>query len=328
MIQSRTLSQLVTVICLCLLNSCGIDVGNPHGVSQGNLSVSLADAPVDRVRNVYLYVASLRVIPLNADGTEGEPSAIALDTSGKIDVLALQGGKSIGLSLTHPLAVGQYSGVILGLENANPGVVVDENGEEKPLPMSGGAHEIRIQQTFDVVSGQHLDLTLHIDLRRSIKQPSGDQDFAFDPLASLGRRDQAATIQGRNAPGEAVEVCAYLRRQKPEREGEDRLQPPGSEGDRPRPPGTVDARHPPSIGPDGNFGPIQDDNSCANAFAADKVSAGEFILAHLWPGEYQLVFFKADGSRLDAMPLEARVGPAQTLDFDAGSSSLPLERRR
>ena len=147
-------------------------------------------------------------------------------------------------------------------------------------------------------------------------------------MASLGRRDQAATILGRRAPEDAVQVCAYLRRQRPEREGEDRLQPPGSDGDRPRPPGTVDARHPPSIEPDGNFGPIQDDSSCATAFAADKVSAGEFILAHLWPGDYQLLLFKADGSRVDAMPMPVRVNPAETLEFDAGRSALPLEHRR
>ncbi len=324
--------KLLTFTLLFMANSCGIDVGNPHGVTssgdQGNLSIAIADAPADRARHVYLDITSMSVVPLVDDTTEGEPIAIELAASGKIDVLALQGGKSLDLSLAQAVPTGNYSAVILGLTKSSPTVLVDENGEEKPLIIPDGANEIRIQQTFQVVSSEHLALTLHLDLRRSIKTENGN--FAFEPYASLGRRDEAGSILATHAPVEATEVCAYLRRDRPRRD-DDHLQPPsGSFGDGqrpPPPPGTYDARQPPSVEPEGSFESIETDSSCARAFATEKITDRSFLLAHLWPGEYQLVFCKADGSPASGRAVPLRLEPAQKLEVDLESLLLGVRPR-
>lgn len=314
---SGFLRSITSAFLLLLLpSSCEIDVGNPHPiteVSTGEVSLALADAPTDSAKHVYLYIASLSVIPLATDGTEGDPVSVVLKASGKIDVLALQGGKSLDLSLAQTLPVGTYSGVILGLEESRPGTIVDQRDEERSLSIPDAGHDIRITQSFVVSATTPLALTLHLDLRRSIQQ-----DLSFEPYASLGRKDQEGSIRGSSANANASEVCAYLRRQPPD--GNDRLQPPGSASHGPghgsdRPEGRVDARLPPSAGPDGNFDGIDNDSACANAFAEGPVLNSAFLLSHLWPGDYQLVFYKADGTRLEQRPQEVRVLPGQNVEL-------------
>lgn len=315
----KRMQRIVQVVCsfalLASINNCDIDVGNPHGVTsdQGQLSLAIADAPTDNAHHVYLYIASLSVIPLLSDGSDGDPIAVTLSASGKTDILALRDGKSLDLSLAQTLPIGNYSGVILGLEEDKPSVLVDADGKDNPLPIADDGHAIRIFQTFQVAVDQHLSLTLHLDLRRSISERGGDQRYAFDPYASLGRKDEEGTIQGINAPAEAAQVCAYLRRDKPTENKEDRLQAPGDRGH----PDRGGAHQPPSFEPDGDFGSIDDGDDCAKAFAVNSVQNGQFLLVHLWPGDYQLDFFRSNGQRIEQRKSAVTVKAGQTVNVNA-----------
>ena len=104
------------------------------------------------------------------------------------------------------------------------------------------------------------------------------------------------------------------------------VHPPGPPpGDRPPPqdghgvPSDSYVAHPPPRGDhDKPVDPFADDQTCANAFSVGDVAAdGTFSLFHLWPGSYQLVFYKADGTRVNATAAEIPLAPGQAMTVDS-----------
>lgn len=330
---SNSLRRLIaSLLLLPMAGSCGVEVGNPHGGKPtdgktGQVSISLADAPVDRAKHVYVVLSGMKVVPVDADGVDGEPVDVALVNSGKIDVLDLRNGKALDLSLAQDMPVGSYSAVILEFDQAQPPTLIDKDDAERQIPLPDASHKIAVEQAFEVVEGETLDLTVHIDLRRSIReQDDANNPFAFRPFAGLGRRDEAGSIKAPVPDASVTEVCAYLRLGRPgeEHSGGRHVRPPGPPGDRPPPPpgagvppGAYKAQPPPRGEHDAPFDPFADDVACDKAFATSGVAEdGTFELHHLWPGAYQLVFYRADGTRLNDTAAEVMLFPGQKIDGD------------
>jgi hypothetical protein len=308
-----------------LASRCGVEVGNPHkpstgtgsGGKAGALTLALADAPVDGAKHVYLDITGLRAVPAS-----GAPVALDLANKGKIDALALRDGKSLDLSAAQSLPVGSYAGVVLDLNAAGPASIVGEDDAERPLHFSDGSQGMYVAQGFDVVEGQDLQITLHVDLRRSI---DGD---AFGPVAHMIRKGDEGQIAGQGAPAAAVSVCAYLRRTNDFDGGQFGRLPggpqtqgpgpggPGTQGPGPHGPGPdgpgIEGRHtarlPQTFAPDAAQVELDADAGCENAFATAAVSSGAYLLTHLWPGVYSLRFFDATGA-----PITPADGPVVTL---------------
>jgi hypothetical protein len=345
-------TKLAAFTALCFLTNCGVEVGNPHPKpgtgSTGALTLALADAPVDDAQHVYFNLIGMRVVPQSDGGGYGQPIAVPLAATGKIDALALSGGKSLELSTAQAIAPGSYSGVILDLDQSTPGTIVAADGSESPLDIADLSRGIFVSQSFDAVAGEELKLTLHVDLRRSIKaltDDGGRRRFAFGPVAHMLRQGDEAQLSGTGLPAEIATACAYLRRSRdfndgqfgpighggraPGPDGPGGPEGPGTEGPLhehhdglpppPPPPGFdggrphLDARLPPSVGPDADVSPDAD-AGCDNAFATASVTDGSYLLAHLWPGEYHLAFYRADGTRFEAPPLVVGVHPGEKLD--------------
>jgi hypothetical protein len=216
--------QLATTLVALWCASCGIEVGNPHGKKGGKggssgtvgaLSLAIADAPVDAARHVYLNLAAMVVFP---DGDESTEVPVALDASGKIDVLELNSGKSLAIATSQSVPAGSYAGVLLVLDPADPATVVDGDGTEVRLALPDADRGIYVAQAFDITEGEELKLTLHIDLRRSIRRQDGPNRFGFGPVAHMVRQDDEGSISGSVGTGVA-EVCAYLRRRVDFNEG-------------------------------------------------------------------------------------------------------------
>lgn len=303
---------------------CGIEVGNPHGGkggstgSTGTVSVALADAPVDGLKHVYFNVKSLSAV----DGS-GNRSPLTLATTGKVDALDLQNGKSLDLASGQTLTLGDYAGAVLELDPTASATIVGDDGTERPLPFANGSHQIYIQQAFTVTADEHLDLVLHVDLRASLTQLT-DKSYQFGPQASLLPRRVEAVIIGSVTDSSLVQVCAYRGHDRDFKPGSHlpHGQPggfgaPGPNGDMPPPPpppppgDVASARPPHSFDQDH---PIQfDDNAtCSNAFTTGAIKSGVFHLHHLWPGNYKMRFFKADGSHVDGDSAGVNVGPGET----------------
>ncbi len=296
-----------------LATNCGVEVGNPHPKpGTGALTLALADAPSDDARHVYFNIVGMRVVPELEGGQYGEPVAVALANAGKVDALALSGGKSLELSTAQAIAPGSYVGVILDLDPTTPATIVGLDDQERPLSFRDAGRGIFVAQGFEAVIGEELKITLHVDLRRSIKQleDGGERHFEFGPVAHMVRQGDDAGIAGTGVAGDFTSVCAFLRRSAtfnggqfgriPRHDGGPRGGgghdgPIGSEGpaghegphhEGPPPPGFdggkphLDARLPPSFAPGGDVKP-DGDATCVNAFATASVTGGAYAFSHL-----------------------------------------------
>lgn len=357
------------------LFSCGVEVGNPlagggkkggTGSSpKGLITLSIADAPVADLQHVYFNIASVSALPLLDDGTSGQLVTLATSAQGRIDILDLNGGKTLALSSSQELAAGNYAGVVLDLDQNAPVGIVESGAPEETLTLPNAESGIYVPTSFSVVDGEELKLTIHVDLDRSIarRTDGGDKRFGIDPVAHMVRQGDGGSIAGLAPAPEIARVCAYLLRSKdfangagidhipdgrmhnelrtgpgPEKSGHDPgtmvpgLPPPpppaGGEGgeivfsDDAHPknhteggkgPGAPEhrreARRPVTFDPNGPGVQQDADATCANAFAVAEVASGNYNLNHLWPGEYHLIFFTADGLPFPVPPLVLPVGP-------------------
>ena len=196
-----------------IIGGCGIEVGNPHGgktgtgtATAGAFSLSLADAPIDDVKHVFLNIVSFGVV-----NAKGSLVGVLLAHSGKIDALELQNGKSLSLADGQSLEAGDYSAIVINLDKTNPILVVEADGTERSAALSDQSTAIYVEQAFTVTKAEALDLTLHLDLRRSLQRIAGNaHGFDFNPLASVLPRGSESSITGTFANPKATLVCAYL----------------------------------------------------------------------------------------------------------------------
>lgn len=351
----RYVGRALTLVATLLASNCGVEVGNPHpkpgtgGTGTGTtgaLTLALADAPVDDAKSVFLNIIGMRVVP-ESEAELGTPVAVTLANAGKIDALALRDGKSLDLSSNQAIPLGSYAGVILDLDAASPATIVGADGVEHPLNFPDAGQGIYVAQGFEAVEGEEVKVTLHVDLRRSItklEEGGNAHRFNFGPVAHMVRQADQGMIVGAAQPAAFATVCAYLRRSNDFNNGafgriprgpggpgggpggkgsekgaagagkkhHDGPPPPGFDGGRPR----ADAKIPPSFGPEGDVS-TDKDASCANAFATAAVSGGAYTLAHLWPGEYRLLFFAADGAPVAQDAVIVRLAPGQKVELGA-----------
>lgn len=255
--------------------SCGVEVGNPHpkpsGGKSGALTLALADAPVDSAKHVYFNIVGLRATPILDDGTSGEPVSVALQQFGKIDALALNNGKTLPLSTASALPVGTYAGVVLDLDEEAPGTVVEADDSEHPLRFPDAGKGIFVGQGFEVVEGEELSVTLHVDLRRSLKEmdDGGGRRFDFGPVAHMVRKGDDGKILGAGLSEEAAVVCAYLRRKADFGEGRfGKLPPKGGKG--PNDPGNGEGLKGGAPGAKGHDGPGDPDGPATEGSDAHR----------------------------------------------------------
>ena len=150
--------------------SCG-----EEGGLKGTLKIAITDAPIDADD-----VKAVNVVIANLEGYQNgkwKPFRYFEQPTG-VNLLAYTGGKSVLLidQYTNP---GQYSSLRLSLNVAhrnnsllvNPqSNIVFNDGSSAPLYMPEGENsEIIIEQFADVVSRGLTDITLDVDLRKSIR---------------------------------------------------------------------------------------------------------------------------------------------------------------
>lgn len=162
--------------------SCG-----EEGGLKGTLKIAITDAPIDAD-----HIKAVNVVIANVEGFQNGKwkSFRYFEQPTGVNLLAYTGGKSVLLidQYTNP---GQYSSLKLTLNVAqrnnsllvNPqSNIVFKDGSSAPLYMPEGENpEIIIDQFVDVVSRGLTDITLDVDLRKSI-QISGQGEYVIKPI--------------------------------------------------------------------------------------------------------------------------------------------------
>jgi hypothetical protein len=198
------------------------------------------------------------------------------------------------------------------------------------MPFADARRGIVVAQDFEVVDGKDLSLTLHLDLRRSVTETKGADGtgYQFGPVVTLLNSGEDSSLTGTVSDTAVTEVCAYLERRPPPTYGpnDPHVDDPGdSPGPGNLPPSLIVARMPPSFA-NGTAVAPDTDSTCANAFATAVVTNGSYTLEHLIPGNYEMVFFHADGTSAKLVA-KAPVAPGQQVDAGAAVSedSVPPE---
>jgi hypothetical protein len=289
------------VALLLLFQGCVVEVGNPEkpddGSSgeggKGKLSIDVARGTHPSVQQVYLALTSITLL--------GSAEPVVIDLAGS-ERAALIGddASSVALVTTTDVPAGRYSGMILQLDDGSRSAVVLSEDDERKLQLKNAEDtEIAVTSDIAVPADAATQVTLKIDLSRSLALPSDPESgpVTFDPMILLLHMPVPSKIQGTVLLAEATTVCAYLYEllpPPPPPPGMEDLPPPPP----PRSPRGVSAKRPPMF--ETRQDVIKDESpECPNAFATATVRSGAFVIGLLPPAHYDLRVFTKDGSYTD-----------------------------
>lgn len=325
----------VLTVALSGLMGCGVEVGNPTGgkkggsgsSTSGTLSVFLADTASTQIGRAILSLTGLSLVSQNTDGNAGESSSVGEAYNGQVDTTKLENGQTFSLIQDSQVNAGEFSGLTLELNQDSPLTVAESDGRENKVSFANQERGIYIPQGFSVGDGEDVKITLHLDMRRSLRR-NGDR-YDFGPIAHIVRKEDEAAITGTVNDESITMVCAYLQRKgefnggdfkrlpKGRGRGDGRLKLHGDhEKDRKGPgsslTGRFEAKAPNSFDPSGPGVEFDADNACAKAFATADVVKGAFQLSHIWPGKYTLRYYDRDGAVKADLTQRVDVKPGET----------------
>ena len=191
--------QNIRIWLVLVLFSALVSCGEEGGL-KGTLKIAITDAPVDSDQ-----IKSVNVVITNVEGYQnGKWKAFRyFETPTGVNLLAYTGGKSVLLidQYTNP---GEFSALRLSLNIAhrnsslivNPqSNVVFKNGTSVPLFMAEGeAPEIIIEKYVGVFSRGLTDITLDVDLRKSI-QINEQGEYLIKPFVRFIETNKAGHIK-------------------------------------------------------------------------------------------------------------------------------------
>jgi hypothetical protein len=185
-----SLAALAVVFILAGLSGCGED-----NASSGTLTLSITDAPVDVANRVVVIFNGVAVKP-----SGGESVNFDFDETRAIDLLALGGGNSKVILNSVTLDAGQYNWVrlkVLALQG-----VLDSYIELDDLSMhslhipSGEETGLKVNRNFNVPAGGSADFTIDFDLRKSVHDPEGFDDYMLRPTLRIIDNTEVGSIAG------------------------------------------------------------------------------------------------------------------------------------
>jgi len=325
---------------------CRVQAGNPQTnkpIKPGNVTVALADAPVDDMSNLFVTVFAIAFAPEGTGRCLKDPLRkcadsklyyYELDKEIEVDLLSLSDGRTQVLPFSRDLPPGTYEGLRLFLSETAPVEgVLKADGLRVPVRFSQspfGRKEFTIVEEFDVQEESENEILIHVDLRRSLVRLP-DSGYALHPFVHVVPTRLAARLYGGVSDTSVTRICAYNvgGRRRPDghklkNDGDRHLNMVSDRGRQRLPqsemPISRDPRSSQSMPHDSRNtvprpGPGVPDptSSCDNAEAVSDVKNGAYDLRYLPPVSYILRAFKSDGSYADTLvsvpltPRESRV---------------------
>jgi hypothetical protein len=185
---------LVLMLAVFVL-SCG-----EEGGLKGTLKIAITDAPIDADN-----VKAVNIVISNVEGFQNgkwKPFRYFEQPTG-VNLLAYTGGKSVLLidQYTNP---GQFSSLRLSLNMAhrNSSLIVNpqsnivfKDGSSEPIYLpEGAASEMIIEKSFGILSRGHTDLTIDIDVRKSIRLNDAGE-YVLMPVVRVVNTNETGHIE-------------------------------------------------------------------------------------------------------------------------------------
>jgi hypothetical protein len=172
---------------------CGED--GHGGMSTGTLTLSVSDAPVDLANRVVVLFNGVEVKP-----EEGDSVSFQIEGKREIDLLALDGTESRVLLNSASLPAGQYNWIRLSVEAERD--VLDSYIELEDLSVeslwvpSGEEVGLKLNRNFIVPAGGFAAFTVDFDLRKSVHDPEGFDDYILRPTLRVIDNTEIGSITG------------------------------------------------------------------------------------------------------------------------------------
>ena len=166
---------------------------------EGELQIRLTDAPIDDATAVNVRFTGVELL------TEaGTAETYDFDEVRTINLLDLQGGRTVTLVSDDDVPGGTYNGIRLLIDAPSSGsesTITFSDGSEFPLVLSSAAGGSRsVSGSFTVEEDERLALTIDFDLRRSILEPTGTATaYRLAPRLRLVNDADIGTLTGRVA---------------------------------------------------------------------------------------------------------------------------------
>ena len=192
--------------------------GGSVSVSTGVLNLSVTDAAVDDAEKVLVQFTSVSVKPAEGpaldialtgdsltcrdflDGASPTTTAEGTETIRCIDLLNLQGTQSAGLLAGVELDAGNYTWMRLGVQAERgemDSIIVLTNGNWESLYVPSGSQSgLKINSSYTILAGGRSDFVIDFDLRKSVNDPKGFDDYRLKPSLRLIDMAESGNIVG------------------------------------------------------------------------------------------------------------------------------------
>ncbi len=169
------------------------------GSGSGQMSLSVADAPVDGATSVVVEFTGVELMQSN-----GNPVDINFTQPKFIDLLNQSNTASAQL-FNQPIPAGSYSSIrLIVLADGDPShssiTLQGASGPTGLLIPSGAQTGLKLVSGFDVSSSGVVDYTIDFDLRKSITCPNGQTSCFLQPALRLVDNTTVGNIQGTVSP--------------------------------------------------------------------------------------------------------------------------------
>ncbi len=186
----RTTKTGLLILSALTLAACG-----GSGGGAGQMSLSVADAPVDGAQSVVVEFTGVELMQEN-----GSPVDINFSTPKSIDLLNQSGTASAQL-FNQPIPTGSYSSIrLIVVADGDPShsYITTSDGLQHGLQIPSGAQTgLKLVTGFNVSSSGVVDYTIDFDLRKSVTCPPGMSPVCLlRPADRLVDNTTVGNIQG------------------------------------------------------------------------------------------------------------------------------------
>lgn len=213
------LSVLLFGLMSLLFHSCGKEDVSENAA---RLRIKLTDAAAPVLKEMYLHIETIDVLPVDSAGVEGE--WVTLDfNGGEYNLLKLMNGKTVQLTDQYFPAGGMIDKIRLKLGNNNRMVTVTD----KPIPLekSPNVTEHLIIDNVNAALTAHFIVSIVIDINAALSVYELNGNYYLDPRARAYPETYGGSLRGYVTPIEASPVVLITR------EGDSLFSlPEGSEG--------------------------------------------------------------------------------------------------
>jgi len=203
---------LPVALATALMAACGGGSSSDGKAATGSMKLSVTDAPVDSAQEVWVQFRAVEFKPEGGAPVMQElRDANGTATPRRINLLPLQNGRTSVLLDGVQLPAGNYEWLRLIVDNESnvrdSYIMVDGNECELRIP-SGDESGLKLIRGFTLPAGGSLALTADFDLRKSIRQPPGQQGmgvnctqgYLMKPVLRLVQDSEVGAITGRVDP--------------------------------------------------------------------------------------------------------------------------------